>query len=284
MGMRKRGNLQVLICKWLPSDHTNSQPLTSNSINLFYIVIALSSVLETDPLGASFFLALIFVGLFIWAFGLKNSYQNKYFSSDAWKTEVARATSVVKNKIYEEYLVRYQEALNEYNLARDKYNKEVWPEAQKKLIVWQKSQNAKIAVVEKDLDENIDALHTLYTSTQMVPSSYRSVERLTWLYEDMSTSEHDIERSIDLLNSKEIKDELINIQGQVDEMRSDLRAGFVGVYEAIQDGNSIQSEMLSNLDSIRRSARIGNFMNVGNLLQNHSRNKMLSQISNSINK
>lgn len=108
---------------------------------------------------------------------------------------------------------------------------------------------------------------------------YRNVERLTWIYEDMSTSEHDIERAIDLLNNKEIKDELVNIQVLVDDMRRDMRDGFMGVYSAIQEGNAIQSDMLDDLDRIRSSSRTGNFLKVGGLIQNHKRNKTLSELN-----
>ena len=75
---------------------------------------------------------------------------------------------------------------------------------------------------------------------------------------------------------------MVNIQVHVDDMRRDLRDGFVGIYEAIQEGNAIQSDMLTNLDGIRKSARTGNFLNVGGLIQNHKRNKTLKQINSKI--
>ena len=262
----------------------NYQPIKlviSISLPVAIVLIFLSIFVGALGIGylvaISIFLCVCAWGVFIWALILNELYRDKYFASVDWKAAVAQETDLVNKKIYDEYMVRYQEAANEYYAAMEKYNNEVMPD--KKMAIWQKSHDAKIAFVENDLKENLDALNILYSSTQLIPSSYRTVERLTWLYEDMSTSEHDIERSIDLLNSKEIKEELINIQGHIDDMRRDLRDGFVGVYEAIQDGNEIQSEMLSNLDGIRRSARIGNFMNVGNLLQNHSRNKTFSQIN-----
>lgn len=232
-----------------------------------------------------FLIALVLLSiLFTFVLIIKSTIENKYNNSDSYKKSVAQATDAVNKELYNAYLVNYQAAANEYNEAVHRYNTEILPKAQKEYSAWNKSHNAKIAFVENDLKDNMDALSTLYTSTQLIPSSYRTIDRLTWLYEDMSTSEHDIERAIDLLNSKEIKEELINIQGHVEDLRKDIRAGFVGVYEAIQVGNAIQSEMLSNLDAIRKSARIGNFVNVGNLLQNHNRNKMLSQINETINK
>ena len=261
--------------------------IISSSIlmGLCYLFISFISMTDSDNKLAFIVIGvlvmLIFAAILFLELGLNNYWQKKYFGSDVWKLAISRETEAVNKKIYDEYMVRYNKAANEYNRAANKYNSDL-PELQRKITVWQKSHAAKIAVVEKDLNENVDALKILYTSTQLIPSSYRTIERLTWLYEDMSTSEHDIERSIDLLNSKEIKEELINIQVHVDDMRRDIREGFVGIYAAIQDGNAIQSEMLTNLDGIRRSARMGNFMNVGNLIQNHNRNKTLSQINNKL--
>lgn len=248
----------------------------------FYLTtFAGSEFVETNS-GTSAFcivMALVCFGLFWVVFGINKSYQRKYFSSADWKAAVENEKALANEKLRAEYMVKYSEAKREYDIALEKYNEEL-PALQKEMTIWQKSHDAKLAIVENDLNENIDALNSLYSTTQLIPSSYRTVDRLTWLYEDMSTSEHDIERSIDLLNSKEIKEELVNIQGHIDDMRRDLREGFIGIYAAIQEGSSIQSEMLTNLENIRKSARIGNFMNVGNLLQNHNRNKVLSQINN----
>ena len=180
------------------------------------------------------------------------------------------------------YEAQCQAVQKEYDDAMDNYNNVVVPNYKNELAVWQGKQDEMIAFVQKDLSENTEALDTLYTTTQLIPSSYRNIERLAWIYEDMSTSEHDIERAIDLLNNKEIKEELVNIQVHVDDMRRDLRDGFVGIYSAIQEGNDIQSDMLSNLDGIRRSARTGNFLNVVGLFQNHKRNKTLSSIDSKI--
>lgn len=178
-----------------------------------------------------------------------------------------------------EYESKVEAVHKEYDEAMANYNDVVVPNYKNELAIWQGNKEEKIALVKKDLADNIEALDELYSSTKLIPSSYRNVERLTWIYEDMSTSEHDIERAIDLLNSKEIKEELVSIQDHVDDMRRDIRDGFVGVYEAIQEGNSIQSDMLTDLDRIRSSARTGNFLNVGGLIQNHKRNKTLSELN-----
>ena len=204
--------------------------------------------------------------------------KRKAFSDIKYK-EICHEIALRNQKMSEEYKAKCEAARAEFEASKVNYENVVVPAYKNELVVWQGNQSAKLAVVQNDLKENIEALQTLYSTTQIVPSSYRTADRLTWLYEDMSTSEHDIERSIDLLNSKEIKEELINIQYHVDDIRRDIREGFIGVYTAIQEGNEIQSEMLMDLDRIRKSAKFGNFLNVGNLLQNHNRNKMISQIT-----
>ena len=222
---------------------------------------------------------------------------NKYFAdvknSEEYKNECIAAAQATEQKNQEikanyeaqvkaaqdEYKAKVKAAQEEYDSAMANYNEVVIPTYKNELAVWQGKKEEMIALVKKDLAENTEALEELYSSTKLISSSYRNVERLTWIYEDMSTSEHDIERAIDLLNSKEIKDELVNIQVHVDDMRKDLRDGFVGIYDAIQEGNAIQSDMLDNLDGIRRSAKTGNYLSVGGLIQNHKRNKTLSELN-----
>lgn len=164
---------------------------------------------------------------------------------------------------------------------------------------WMKTKQAKIAFVQGDLKETIDALDVLYTTTKIIPTTYRSVDKLIWLYDDMNSSEHDIERAIDLYNHKETSDLLRNLSEKVDDVRGILAVGFTAVYSAIEENTMIQSEllssqqeiianqhamlyqqseMLSNLERVRKSARTGNILSVANLLQNHKRNKMLSDI------
>ena len=171
---------------------------------------------------------------------------------------------------------------------------------------WMVVKQTKLSFVESDLRENTDALDALYTSTKIIPSNYRTTDKLLWLYEDMSTSEHDIERSIDMLNHKETSDLLRNMNNSIDEVKSTLAVGFSAVYSAIQQNTMIQSQILSNqqyqlesmqailinqtaalsqqsemvnsLSEIRKSVKVGNFLNIGSLIQNHKRNKMLSNI------
>ena len=249
-----------------------------------------------------------------------------YIESAEYKQAVAEAYQAAdnKNKIikcnYEAQLKANQEkydaelasrrsayanAMKAYRANMDKYNK-LYSEWENETQAWKKekeswmyTQQIKSSIVEKDLSENISALETLYTSTQLIPSTYRTLERMYWLYEDMSTSEHDIERAIDLLNTKEIKEELMQIQNKVNDVRSVVEVGFTAVYSAIQDGNLLQNEILnsqeeiianqysmliqqsdilSDLNKIRKSARTNNFLNVGQVLQNLKSNRLLTQI------
>lgn len=194
----------------------------------------------------------------------------------------SQSTELQNQQIKANYEYKCRTVREEYDAAMKNYKNVVVPNYKYELMRWKKQQEEKIALVQKDLNENIEALEILYTTTQLIPSSYHTVDRLTWLYEDMSTSEHDIERAIDLLNNKEVKDELFKIQMHIDDLRQDMRDGFMGVYSAIQDGNEIQSAMLEDLEKVRRSAKTGNFLGVVGIIQNHKRNKMISQIQNNM--
>ena len=175
---------------------------------------------------------------------------------------------------------------------------------------WMNIKQAKISFVQNDLKENLEALDVLYATTKIIPNAYRTANKLMWLYEDMSTSEHDIERAIDMLNHKETSDLLRKMNQNVDEVKATLAVGFTAMYSAIQDNNMLQakilsgqreqtdlmleivnnqnamlsqqSEMITDLGRIRKSAKIGNFLNVGSLIQNHKRNKMLTDIHNTL--
>lgn len=273
----------VVLCFWMSISSSFSHSKGAVGINVVFGIITLISA------GIAGFTLYKFINY-------KKAY-NKYFAdvknSEEYKNECLAAAQATEQKNQEikanyeaqvkaaqtEYEAKVKAVKEEYDAALANYNDVVIPTYKNELAVWQGKKEEMIAIVKKDLTENTEALEELYSSTQLIPSSYRNVERLTWIYEDMSTSEHDIERAIDLLNNKEIKDELVNIQVHVDDMRRDMRDGFMGVYSAIQEGNAIQSDMLDDLDRIRSSARTGNFLKVGGLIQNHKRNKTLSELN-----
>ena len=54
--------------------------------------------------------------------------------------------------------------------------------------LWMQTKQAKIAFVQGDLKETIDALDVLYTTTKIIPTTYRSVDKLIWLYDDRGTT------------------------------------------------------------------------------------------------
>ena len=111
-----------------------------------------------------------------------------------------------------------------------------------------------------------------------------------------------------MLNHKETSDLIRNMNQNIDEVKTVLAIGFTAMYSVIQDNNMLQakilsshreqtdmmqeilnnqndmlsqqSEMITSLGRIRKSAKIGNFLNVGSLIQNHKRNKMLSDMHN----
>lgn len=197
----------------------------------------------------------------------------------ARKDEMIRLTNAKNQELKLKYEAQVEANKAEYLAAKDNYDTVIIPAYKNELAVWTDKHNTMIDLVQNDLKQNQDALDHLYSTTQLIPVSYHNSERLVWLYEDMSSSEHDIERAIDLLNNKEIKEELVNIQGSVNSMRRDIQEGFIGVYNAIQDGNDIQSDMLENLEEIRSSAKTGNYLSIGNLIQGHKRNKILEQRS-----
>ena len=58
----------------------------------------------------------------------------------------------------------------------------------------------KIAIIEEEIRLNKEALDELYANTKIVSLTYRALWILSWLYNDMSTSDHDIRYATELLD------------------------------------------------------------------------------------
>ena len=91
----------------------------------------------------------------------------------------------------------------------------------------------------------------------------------------MNTSEHDIERAMDVYNAQENADMQKRLVKEVEESRQDMRKGFAGVYSAIEDGNYIASEISDQLSKTRRDM-IAGFGTLG--IQGQNRNKKLDSL------
>lgn len=166
-----------------------------------------------------------------------------------------------------------QEALNlRYAKDKEKYETQIVPMYNQELSNWNASQEMKINVISDDLNANLDAQESLYNETKLIPKNNRSLNDLIWIYEDMSTSEHDLERAIDMLNANKQLAQSNQIKEAVNNMNNNMQNSFSAVYCAIENGNDIALEINDRLGKTRRDMNIGNIVST---VQRHNINKKL---------
>ncbi len=194
--------------------------------------------------------------------------------------ENVKAREEAEAKAREEYIELDARIQSDYETAKRKYEEDL-PEWQKEKALWDNKNSKKIAVLKTDLKENQTALSNLYSETGIISKNNRDLEKLVWLYEDMSTSEHDIERATDLLNANLQLLATKNTTSSIQALNADVRTGFLAVYDAIEEGNAKQDEMI---DILRRTRRDMNLGNLGAMIQRNKTNKKLEDISEMLNK
>ena len=201
---------------------------------------------------------------------LANSFE--YVSARKAAEELAQTQTNEMNKRFEE----------NYKAELDKYNNELLPAYNEELELWETENNMKINVVQTDLTNNKDALRELYSDTMLISAHNRDLRKLIWLYEDMSTSEHDIEKATERLDFQDLKNlsEITNMK--LHEINSDMRKGFAAVYTSIQEGNDISSEIYDQLDDIRAKVKMGNYISLAAVGQRHISNKRIKEIKEAL--
>lgn len=164
----------------------------------------------------------------------------------------------------------------EYKKAKDHYDMVVIPQYNDELEKWNTAHDLKIRVVTDDLNTNTRILTELYDETSLISKNNRTLQKLTWLYEDMSTSEHDIERATDLLNANQQLAATRNITSSINNMHNDVMSGMYAIYSEIEAGNDSMDAMLDELGKMRRDINIGTGVRT---IQQHRTNKQLKNFS-----
>ena len=194
--------------------------------------------------------------------------------------ENAEKTAQKKQKELEEKIRLEQEKIDkEYATQKQQYESVILPQYNDALNLWNANQERKIAIIEEEIRLNKEALDELYANTKIVSLTYRALWILSWLYNDMSTSDHDIRYATELLDRDRQRlatQEAGNIvRKSVGQVEQTMKVGFNAVYNAIEDGNELQLDTINNLSKMRR------IMNTGNVIgtvQRHNTNKMLEQM------
>lgn len=161
----------------------------------------------------------------------------------------------------------------EYEVQKKQYECVTLPEYQQALDTWNVIQEKKIAFLERELNCNKEALGSLYDNSELVSITYRELWILKWLYEDMSTSDHDIRYATELLDRNRQRLATIEAGRQteaaVNDMKEVMMDSLYGVYRAIENGNELQDKSIEILTKTRRETIISNIIGIA------QRHKML---------
>ncbi|MBQ6380364.1 MAG: hypothetical protein IJJ41_02020 [Clostridia bacterium] len=166
------------------------------------------------------------------------------------RAEAERVASEEQARLQQQLDDKYAVEMSDYNTALAQYNTE--------LNEWESKRSIKLSILNEDLSLNKQALAELYDSTLLIPKNNRSLNQLVYLYDDMSTSEHDFERSLDMLNANMQLAKTEQINQQMSNMTSVMYQGFSATLEAIDYGNSELDEIRGTLGKVRRDMNIAN--------------------------
>lgn len=194
--------------------------------------------------------------------------------------ENAEKTAQKKQKELEEKIRLEQEKMDkEYATQKQQYESVILPQYNDALNLWNANQERKIAIIEEEIRLNKEALDELYVNTKILSLTYRELWILSWLYNDMSTSDHDIRYATELLDRDRQRlatQEAGNIvRRSVGQVEQTMKVGFNAVYNAIEKGNELQLDTINNLSTMRRNMNTGNMIGT---VQRHNSNKMLEQM------
>lgn len=106
--------------------------------------------------------------------------------------EHRKALNVYETEIAPAYEQKRAEERKEYEALKRQYEQDK--------LQWEQKKRRAQEMLESDLLNNKAELEHLYASTKLISVHYRELWILQWLYDDMSTSDHDIRYATELLD------------------------------------------------------------------------------------
>lgn len=212
----------------------------------------------------------------------KKELNNQLANSKEYLQAVANAEKKAQdkqNELEEKIRLEQEKIDKEYATQKQQYESVTLPKYNEDLNLWSVNQERKIAIIEEEIRLNKEALDELYVNTKILSLTYRELWILSWLYDDMSTSDHDIRYATELLDRDRQRlatQEAGNIvRRSVGQVEQTMKVGFNAVYNAIEKGNELQLDTINNLSTMRRNMNTGNMIGT---VQRHNSNKMLEQM------
>lgn len=231
----------------------------------------------------------VIIGVIVGIIALINSYskRRKEIVIDLSNTpehvkKVKEAERIAAEKqacLDEEFRKEQEKADKEYADNTYHYENVTLSEYYKALDAWRQKQETKIGILEEEIALNKESLNDLYDTTKLVSLTYRPLWILSWLYEDMSSSDHDLRYATELLDRDRQRlatEEAASIvKNSLGHMEQTMKIGLGYVYNAIEEGNYLQEESINELTKVRRTVRNGNFIGT---IQRHNTNKRLDKL------
>lgn len=219
-----------------------------------------------------FVLPIIFVVFAVLYFIKKKDMNKELATSPEYLKEVEEAKRIAieqQQQINKEYAEKQAKIDAEYETELEHYNNVLIPHYKKEFSDWSERQNKKAELLVEDIKLNSATLEALYNETKLISVSYRNLNLLYWLYNDMASSNHDIVYATELLDRDRQRAATLEAGSMaaraIGELESSIAMGLNDIYGAIEDGNYELAEM-------RKSQ---NRANVVSIIQRHNLNKMV---------
>lgn len=213
----------------------------------------------------------------------KNQMNKELENSPEYLKAIAEAEKIAKEEQEEREKERNRQQIQldmEYQEEQEHYENVIVPEYNEELKAWEDKKRIKLEILQSEIELNNEALNNLYGETKIISIHYRELYILDWLYDEMSTADHDIRYATELFDRDRqriaTEEGAQRVQQSIARVEQSMMAGFNAVYNAIEDGNDVQAETLAMMSKTRRDANVGNLIGT---VQRHNTNKMLKKIS-----
>lgn len=217
---------------------------------------------------------IVFIIKYVEYLGKRKEYNNQLANSPEYLNARAEAERVAKQQEADNQKKldeQYETAMATYNSTLENYNSELAEYESKKKI--------ELSILNQDLSLNINALTELYDTTLLIPKNNRALNELIWMYEDMSTSEHDFERALDMLNANKQIANTEDIKSQMSNLTNVMYQGLTEVLNSIDYSNYQLDEINNNLGKVRRDINLGN---IAAASQRHGVNKNIKNTNSKL--
>lgn len=145
-------------------------------------------------------------------------------------------------------------ANQKYEEEKILYETETLPNYQKKLDEWTAKHEQQIKQAENDLSNAQQNLSLIYQETKIVPSQYRTIEALKYIYDMVSTSDYDVTYAIDSYDKQKqrILDEARLREQQLANQLADEQAQLLIEQNAIAEKARRDANIASAVGTIQR--------------------------------